>query len=71
MMVEIAAIRVNRVGWLMGIVMMSTIILTAVTMAEIAVDLMSIHNTAQNANALKTKIQQHYLEDEDKNKNQT
>ena len=37
----------------MGIVMMGTIMLLATMMVEIAVDLMSIHNTAQNVNVLK------------------
>ena len=37
-------------------------------MVEIAVDLMSIHNTAQNVNALKTRIQQNCLEDESNKK---
>ena len=38
-----------RVGLLMGIVMISTTILTVTMMVEIAVDLMLIHNIAQNA----------------------
>ena len=38
-----------RVGLLMGIVMISTTILTVPMMVEIAVDLMLIHFIAQNA----------------------
>ena len=38
---------------MMGIVMMEPIILIATMMVETAVDLMSISNTALNANALK------------------
>ena len=53
-----------RVGLVMGIVMILTTILIAPMTVEIAVDLMSIHNTAQNVNALKTRIQQNCLEDE-------
>ena len=59
MMVEIAAIRIIL---LMSIVMISTTIWPAPMMVEIAVDLMSIHNTAQNVNVLnegKTRIQYH------------
>ena len=48
--------------------MISSIILTAVLMVEIVVDLMSILNTAQNANALnkngKPRMQQHHTEEE-------
>ena len=40
---------------MMGIVMMEPIILIATMMVETAVDLMSIQNTALNANALKLK----------------
>ena len=54
----------------MEIAMISTIMKTAPTMEEIAVDLMSTHNTAQNVNALKEEVkvrmQQHYLEDKKK-----
>jgi hypothetical protein len=54
-------------GWEMVIVMISSIILTAVLMVEIVVDLMSILNTAQNANALnkngKPRMQQHHTEE--------
>ena len=41
------------IGWVMAFVMMSTTMLNAVLMVEIAVDLMSIHNIAHNVNALK------------------
>jgi hypothetical protein len=44
---------VMLVGVVMGIVMIPTTISTAVTMVEIAVDLMLIHNTAIYVNALK------------------
>ena len=45
----------------MHIVMISTIMLVVALMVETAVDLMSIHNTAQNANALnKGKDRIHY-----------
>ena len=37
-----------RIGLLIGIVMIPTIIYTSVMMVEIAVDLMLMHNTAQN-----------------------
>ena len=45
----------------MGIVMMRTIILIATMMVEIAVDLMSIQNTALNANALRLTIVPHHM----------
>ena len=55
-----------RAGLVMGIAMISTIIWIAPMMVEIAVDLMSIHNTAQNAYALKevevAVEEQHLLE---------
>ena len=53
----------------MAIVMMETTMKPAPLMVEIAVDVMSTHNTAQNAYALKeevkVKMQQH-LEDKKK-----
>ena len=62
------AVAAISVGLLMGIVMMSTTILIAPTMVEIAVDLMSIYNSAHNVNALneegKASIQQHHLKNE-------
>ena len=42
-----------RVGLQMVIVMITTIILVVTLMVGIAVDLMSIHNTALNVNASK------------------
>ena len=47
-------LQVVRFLFIMGIptVMMKTIMKPAFLMEEIVVDLMSIHNTAQNANAL-------------------
>ena len=45
---EIIVIMVIMVGLLMGFVMTSTTIKTVIMMVEIAVDLMLIHNTAQN-----------------------
>jgi uncharacterized membrane protein len=54
-----------RDGLLMVFVMISTTIYSAPTMVEIAVDLMSIHNTAQNVYALKVEegvvVEIHYL----------
>ena len=49
------------VGLVMGIVMMGTIMLIATMMVEIAVDLMSIQNTALNANALRLTIVPHHM----------
>ena len=46
------AVKAIRVGLVMGLVMISTTILIATTMVEIAVDLMSIQIGAQNAFAL-------------------
>ena len=49
----------------MATVMISTTTKPAFLMEEIVVDLMSTHNTAQNANALKEEVkvrmQQHYV----------
>ena len=42
-------------------VMMKTIMKPAFLMVEIAVDLMSIHNTAQNANALEEEEEEEIL----------
>jgi hypothetical protein len=56
-----------RVGLLMGIVIMSTTILIAPRMVEIAVDLMSIYNSAHNDEEGKARIQQHHLKN-DRNK---
>ena len=54
----------------MATVTMLTIMKPASLMEEIAVDLMSIHNGAQNAYALKeegkARIKQHHLKDEKK-----
>ena len=45
------------IPWLeMDFAMMIPILLNVIMMVEIAVDLMSIHNTAQNANALKEEV---------------
>ena len=51
-----------QAGMQMATVMMKTTMKPAFLMEEIAVDLMSIHNTAQNVNALnegKARIQYH------------
>ena len=50
-----------QLGLGMGTVMMETTIKSATMMVGTAVDPMSIHNTAQNVNALKTRIQQTVL----------
>ena len=45
----------------MATVMMSTTMQPAFLMEEIVVDLMSTHNTAQNANVLEVVVSSHHL----------
>ena len=57
-MLKHLSLQVVRFLFIMGIptVMMKTIMKPASLMEEIAVDLMSIHRGAQNANALKEEV---------------